>query len=84
LTKGVAREFAEEGICAVAVASSYHETPGVANWSEELRQEMRSRVPMKAAGNPADLAEIIAFLASWHTKFMTGAVITVDGGLTMH
>jgi 3-oxoacyl-[acyl-carrier protein] reductase len=84
LTKGVAREFAEKGICAVAVAPSYHETPGVAGWSEALKQEMRSRVPMKAAGNPEDLAEIIAFLASRYTKFMTGTVITVDGGLTMH
>jgi 3-oxoacyl-[acyl-carrier protein] reductase len=85
LTKGVAREFAENGICAVAVAPCYHEkTPGVAGHSESRKQEVLSTIPMKVAGNPEDLAEIIAFLASQHTKFMTGAVITVDGGFSMH
>jgi 3-oxoacyl-[acyl-carrier protein] reductase len=84
LTKGVAREFAEKGICAVAVAPCYHETSGVANSSDERKQEALATIPMKTAGNPADLAEIIAFLASRHTKFMTGVVIAVDGGFTMH
>jgi 3-oxoacyl-[acyl-carrier protein] reductase len=84
LTKGVAREFAEKGICAVAVAPTFHATPGVADLSDTKKQEMLSHIPMKVTGDPADLAEIIAFLASKHTKFMTGAVITVDGGLTMH
>jgi 3-oxoacyl-[acyl-carrier protein] reductase len=83
LTKGVAREFAMQGICAVAVAPCYHQTPGVADFAER-KQEVLSTIPMKVAGNPADLAEIIAFLASEHTKFMTGAVITVDGGFSMH
>jgi 3-oxoacyl-[acyl-carrier protein] reductase len=84
LTKGVAREFADKGICAVAVTPCFHATPAVANWSEAKKQEVLATIPMKAAGNPADLAEIIAFLASRHTKFMTGAVITVDGGFSMH
>jgi NAD(P)-dependent dehydrogenase (short-subunit alcohol dehydrogenase family) len=39
---------------------------------------------MNTAGDPADLAKIIAFIASPHTKFMTGSVIAVDGGFTMH
>jgi 3-oxoacyl-[acyl-carrier protein] reductase len=84
LTKGLAREFAEKGICAVAVAPCFHATPGVADWTEAKKQEVLTTIPMKAAGEPADLAEIIAFLASQHTKFMTGAVITVDGGFAMH
>jgi 3-oxoacyl-[acyl-carrier protein] reductase len=84
LTKGVAREFAGRGICAVAVAPCFHETSGVAGWTDAQKQEVLSTIPMKAAGNPDDLAEIISFLASRHTKFMTGAVITVDGGFAMH
>jgi 3-oxoacyl-[acyl-carrier protein] reductase len=85
LTKGVAREFAEKGICAVAVAPTYHKTPGLtADLSEAKSQEMLSCIPMKVGGNPEDLAEIIAFLASRHTKFMTGVVIAVDGGFSMH
>jgi 3-oxoacyl-[acyl-carrier protein] reductase len=83
LTKGIAREFATQGICAVAVAPCYHQTPGVAD-SAERKQEVLATIPMKVAGNPTDLAEIIAFIASQHTKFMTGAVIAVDGGFSMH
>jgi NAD(P)-dependent dehydrogenase (short-subunit alcohol dehydrogenase family) len=84
LTKGIAREFAEKGICAVAVAPCFHETPGVAGWTDAKKQEVLATIPMKAAGDPADLAEIITFIASRRTKFMTGAVITVDGGFAMH
>jgi 3-oxoacyl-[acyl-carrier protein] reductase len=84
LTKGLAREFAGKGICAVAVAPSYHETPGHANLSVTEKQAILSHIPMNAAGDPSDLAEIIAFLGSRHTKFMTGSVIAVDGGFTMH
>jgi 3-oxoacyl-[acyl-carrier protein] reductase len=84
LTKGLAREFAQKGICAVAVAPSYHETPSHAALSAAEKREVLSRIPMNEAGNPVDLTEIIVFLASRHTKFMTGAVIAVDGGFTMH
>jgi 3-oxoacyl-[acyl-carrier protein] reductase len=84
LTKGMAREFAEKGICSVVVAPCFHETPGVADWNDTKRKKVLATIPMKTAGNTTDLAEIIAFLASRHTKFMTGAVITVDGGFAMH
>jgi NAD(P)-dependent dehydrogenase (short-subunit alcohol dehydrogenase family) len=84
LTKGLAREFAEKGICAVAVAPSYHETPGHADLNVAEKQAILSHIPMNAAGDSADLAEIITFIASRHTKFMTGSVIAVDGGFTMH
>jgi 3-oxoacyl-[acyl-carrier protein] reductase len=84
LTKGLAGEFAPKGICAVALAPGYHEMSAVANWNEAKKQEVLVTIPMKTAGNPTDLAEIIAFLASRSTKFITGAVITVDGGFSMH
>jgi 3-oxoacyl-[acyl-carrier protein] reductase len=86
LTKGLAREYGEKGICAVAVAPGFHETPVHADVDAVEKQALLSaRVPMKVAGDPADLAEIISFIAiSPHTKYLTGAVISVDGGLTMH
>jgi NAD(P)-dependent dehydrogenase (short-subunit alcohol dehydrogenase family) len=84
LTKGLAREFAEKEICAVAVAPGYYDTSSHANVSVAKKQSLLSHVPMNVAGNPTELAEIIAFLASQHTKYMTGTVITVDGGFTMH
>jgi 3-oxoacyl-[acyl-carrier protein] reductase len=85
LTKGLAREFATKGICAVALAPGYHETPAHAGLGAEEKRDLLARVPMNVPGEPADLAEIVAFIAtSKYTKYMTGAVITVDGGLTMH
>jgi 3-oxoacyl-[acyl-carrier protein] reductase len=85
LTKGVAREFAQKGICAVAMAPGFHETTTHDDLSAVEKQNLFARVPMNVPGDPADLAEVIAFLAtSPHTKYITGAVITVDGGLTMH
>jgi 3-oxoacyl-[acyl-carrier protein] reductase len=86
LTKGLAREYAQKGICAVAVAPGFHETPAHAHEDAAEKQALISaRVPMNVAGDPADLAEIVAFIAtSQHTKYMTGAVVSVDGGLTMH
>jgi 3-oxoacyl-[acyl-carrier protein] reductase len=86
LTKGLAREFSEKGISVVAIAPGFHETPTHAGvCDEEKKALLFNRVPMKVAGNPSDLAEIITFIAtSEHTSYMTGAVIAVDGGLTMH
>jgi 3-oxoacyl-[acyl-carrier protein] reductase len=84
LTKGIAREFAEKGICAVAVAPTYHKAPGNSDLNTDETQALISRIPMKVSGNTADLGEIIAFLASRYTNFLTGSVIAVDGGLTMH
>jgi 3-oxoacyl-[acyl-carrier protein] reductase len=85
LTKGIAREFAQKGICAVAVAPGFHESQGHADLSIAEKQALLSRIPMNVAGDPTDFAEIVAFLASSrHTKFVTGSVIAVDGGFTMH
>jgi 3-oxoacyl-[acyl-carrier protein] reductase len=88
LTKGIAREFAEKGICAVAIAPGFHETQGhveLGIMDTAQKQAMFSRVPMNIPGDPADLAEIMTFIAtSPHTKYLTGAVIAVDGGLTTH
>jgi 3-oxoacyl-[acyl-carrier protein] reductase len=85
LTKGLAREYARQGICAVAIAPGMHETAAHATLSAEEKRDFYARVPMNVAGDPVDLAEIVAFIASSpHTKYLTGAVIAVDGGLTMH
>jgi 3-oxoacyl-[acyl-carrier protein] reductase len=81
----LAREYAQQGICVLAMAPGMHETAAHTTLSAEEKRDFYARVPMNVAGDPADLAEIVAFIASSpYTKYMTGAVIIVDGGLTMH
>jgi 3-oxoacyl-[acyl-carrier protein] reductase len=84
LTRALSQEVADKGICVVAVAPHYFETPLMEFLSEAQKQAIRSKIPVKTGGDPADLAEIIAFLASRHTKYMTGVVIPVDGGTLHH
>lgn len=84
LTKALSREVADKGICVVAVAPGYHETPLMQFLNTAQKQAIYSTIPVKVGGDPADLAEVIAFLASRHTKYMTGVVIPVDGGVTLH
>jgi 3-oxoacyl-[acyl-carrier protein] reductase len=84
LTKALAREFAADGICAVALAPGYHETPMHDDIDPALRTRILASLPTGVAGDPTDLGEVVAFLASPHARFITGVVIPVDGGFTMY
>ncbi len=84
LTKTLAREFARDGISVNAITPAYHETPMHSDLTQEEKNGMIKSIPMNVAGDPADLAEVVAFLVSDSAKFVTGSVIPVDGGFTMH
>jgi 3-oxoacyl-[acyl-carrier protein] reductase len=82
-TKSVAREFASRGITVNALAPGFIETDMTAGLSEELRQEVLSRIPMKLLGKAEDVAAAALFLASAGGRYITGQVLTVDGGMVM-
>jgi 3-oxoacyl-[acyl-carrier protein] reductase len=82
-TKSVAREFASRGITVNALAPGFIETDMTAGLSEELRQEVLSRIPMKLLGKAEDIAAAALFLASAGGRYITGQVLTVDGGMVM-
>jgi len=84
LTKALAREVGEFGIHVNAVAPGLHRTPLTTKYSQEELQKIEASLPLKCSGDPQKLAELIAFLASEKAQFITGAVITVDGGYSMH
>jgi 2-hydroxycyclohexanecarboxyl-CoA dehydrogenase len=90
LTKTLAREFSTKGICLNAVCPGLTETgmfeqfiQGAGN-PDKLREAYRRAVPMGRLGKPEDLPGAILFFASDDADFITGQVLSVSGGLTMH
>ena len=80
-TKNLAREFADYNIRVNAVAPGMIETDMGAQIEEKLKQEILSKVIMKRMGKPEEIANVIAFLASDLSSYMTGQIIRVDGGM---
>jgi NAD(P)-dependent dehydrogenase (short-subunit alcohol dehydrogenase family) len=85
LTKSLALELMEQGIRVNAVSPGGMNTPMIGSWGypENMNAELMRRflTPMGAA-EPADVAKVIAFVASDDAKRMTGAVVAADGGST--
>lgn len=88
--KSVAREMARNGICINAVCPGptdtafFRDFAGEGEYGEKLRQGLKRAIPMRRLGQPDDIPGIVAFLSSDDADFITGQVISVSGGLTMH
>ncbi len=83
LTKSVARELASRGITVNAVAPGYIDTDMTQAMTDTAKEAVLSQIPLKRAGSPKDIAEMVAFLASDKASYITGQVISVDGGMYM-
>lgn len=81
LTKTIARELASRGIRANAVAPGFIETDMTRRLSEEVRERLIKQIPLTRLGSPEDVANLVAFLASEESSYITGEVIRVDGGM---
>ncbi len=84
LTKSVAKEVASRNITANAVAPGLVETEMTADLTEQQRQAVLQMTPLGRAATPEEIAPAVVFLASEEAGYITGAVLTVDGGLVMH
>jgi 3-oxoacyl-[acyl-carrier protein] reductase len=82
-TKSVAREVAQRGITANAVAPGYVETELTGSLPENAKEQIREQVPAGRFGEPQEIAEVVAFLVSEEAGYVTGQTIAVDGGMTM-
>ncbi len=83
LTKSVARELASRNITVNAVAPGFISTDMTAAMSEAAKEAVISQIPLKRVGEPKDIAETVAFLASDKASYITGQVISIDGGMVM-
>lgn len=82
-TKSVARELASRGITANAVAPGFIVTDMTAALGPEMQEQLKSRIALGRLGTGDDVANAVLFLASDMAGYVTGQVITVDGGMTI-
>lgn len=83
-TKAIAKEVASRNITANVIAPGFIDTEMTADLTDAQRQEIMKIVAVGRTGTPADIAPAAVFLASDEAAFVTGHVLTVDGGLVMY
>jgi 3-oxoacyl-[acyl-carrier protein] reductase len=83
LTKSCAREFASRGITANAIAPGFIQTAMTDKLSAEQKEAITKQIPLASLGQPEDVAEAVLFFASPASRYITGQVLAVDGGMVM-
>ncbi|ADF41038.1 3-oxoacyl-[acyl-carrier-protein] reductase [Priestia megaterium] len=83
LTKTTAKELASRNITVNAVAPGFIATDMTDKLNEEVQSEMLKQIPLASFGQPEDVANAVAFLASDASRYITGQTIHVDGGMVM-
>jgi 3-oxoacyl-[acyl-carrier protein] reductase len=82
-TQSVARELAGRGVTVNAIAPGFIETDMTAELSEELKANILKQIPLGKLGSAEDIAGAALYLASPAARYVTGQVLTVDGGMVM-
>lgn len=82
-TKSFAKEFGRKGIRSNAIAPGFINSEMTAVLPEKVKEQMLAQIPMNSFGNPRDVANAVVFLASDKASYITGQVLTVDGGMVM-
>ncbi|GAA0808294.1 3-oxoacyl-[acyl-carrier-protein] reductase [Faecalicatena orotica] len=83
LTKSAARELASRGITVNAIAPGFIHTEMTEVLPEKVKEASVAQIPLGTFGEPEDIAEAAAFLASEKARYITGQVLCVDGGMAM-
>jgi 3-oxoacyl-[acyl-carrier protein] reductase len=82
-TKSVARELASRGITCNAIAPGFIETDMTSELKPEMREALLKQIPLNSFGSADDIAAAALYLASAGARYVTGQVLTVDGGMVM-
>lgn len=83
LTKSVARELASRGVCVNAIAPGFIDTEMTQAMPEEAQNGLKQMIPLGRMGEAAEVAKLVLFLAGNDSNYITGQVISIDGGMTM-
>jgi 3-oxoacyl-[acyl-carrier protein] reductase len=83
LTMAIAREVGSRSITCNAVAPGFIETAMTSGFSEEFKQNALKAIPLGRVGTPEDVANAVAFLASDEASYITGHVLSINGGMLM-
>ncbi len=81
LTKTLARELAGRNILVNAIAPGYIETEMTEKLSDKVKEKLMEQIPIKRLGSVKDVANIVLFLASDDSNYITGTVVSLDGGM---
>ncbi len=84
LTKSLAKELASRNINVNAVAPGYIDTDMTRVLPDNIKQEVLRLIPLGRMGKPEDVANVVAFLCSDESSYITGQTIVVDGGMVMY
>ena len=82
-TKSLAKELASRNILVNAVAPGFIETDMTNVLKDEVKEQIANTIPLKRQGTPEEVANVIKFLASNDSSYITGQVINIDGGMLM-
>ena len=83
-TKSLAKEVGSRNILVNAVAPGFIKTQMTDILKEEVKNEISNKIPLKRMGTPKDVANVVKFLASEDSSYITGQVINIDGGMLMY
>jgi 3-oxoacyl-[acyl-carrier protein] reductase len=83
LTKSTAKELGSRGVTANAVAPGFIQTAMTDALSEDLREQMKKQVPLGRLGTADDVARVVLFFCTDDAAYVTGQVLSIDGGLFM-
>jgi acetoacetyl-CoA reductase len=83
-TKALAQEVIRKGVTVNAVSPGYVETEMVAAIREDVKQQIVAQIPAGRLGKPEEIAETVAYLCSEQAAYVTGANLSVNGGLHMY
>ncbi|MDF1811371.1 MAG: 3-oxoacyl-[acyl-carrier-protein] reductase [Verrucomicrobiales bacterium] len=82
-TKALAKEFAGRKVCVNAIAPGFIVTDMTGELTEDMQKEVMGAIPLGFFGDTSDIANAVEFLASDKARYITGQVLTVDGGMVM-
>lgn len=82
-SKSCAKEVAKRGICVNVVAPGYIMTPMTDVLSDEVKKSIQNNIPLRRLGKPEDIAGVVGFLCEDKASYITGQVVSVDGGMVI-